>query len=457
MVRNNLNIGFILCQKMLAFLHKQKIMYIFSWNYIKEKWAHAGFQKYFQNTGWMFAAQIFSMVISFFATIIIARRLGPGNFGQLSYALSLISIFSILATLGIDSILYRDIIKYPEKKKDYLGSALTIKLIAGFITAVLVCIFAFFFGQSDVSKILIIILSGTFIFNAFQIINFEFQAQVKSKYPSIISCIVNLIINMLEVTIILTGKGVIYLAFVTLFGSILNAIFYWYFYEKKIEGKLFEWKFDKNIAKNLLIDSWPLIFANGFGLIYSRIDQVLIKNMLGASQVGIYSVAVILAEVWGFIPTIIVSSLFPAIINARKTSEKMYHERLKKLALLLLALAIIVSSVITLLAPFLIKLIYGPAFSGGIKILQIYVWASLGTFLGSLAYNYLLAENNKKLMVSMTFIPMAINIVLNVLWIPKYGIIGAAYATLISYSFGPLTLLLFKETRQKIKKIFIKI
>ncbi len=424
--------------------------------YIKAKWRDIGFQKYFQNTGWMFGAQIFSMVLSFFATIIIARRLGPGNFGQLSYALSFISIFSVLATLGIDSILYRELIKYPEKKKEYLGSALMIKLMAGFITAILVCIFAIFFAQDDVSKILIVILSGTFIFNAFQIINFEFQSQVKSKYPSIISSIVNFVINALEVTVILSGKGVIYLAFVTLFGSVLYAMLYWFFYEKKIEGKLFSWKFDGAIAKKLLIDSWPLIFTGAFCLIYARIDQVLIKNMLGAKPVGIYSVAVILAEVWGFVPTILVSSLFPAIINAKKTSEELYHARLKKLSYLLLALAIGISFVMTILSPFLIHLIYGPAFMGASVILQIYIWALVGTFLSTLTDTYLIAGNNRKVLVFRTFIPMIINVTLNILWIPRYGIIGSAYATLISYSLGPLALLLFKQTRHDMKRIFLK-
>jgi O-antigen/teichoic acid export membrane protein len=430
-------------------------MYRFSWSYIKEKWADAGFQKYFKNTGWLFAAQIFSMGASFIATIIIARKLGPGNFGQLSYAVSFISIFSILATLGIDNILYRDLIKHPEKKKEYLGTALTIKLIASFITAILVCIFAFYFGQDDVSKILIAILSIGLIFNAFQIINFEFQAQVKSKYPSIISCIANFTVNALEVMVILTGRGVIYLAIVATFGSILSAILYWYFYEKKIEGKLFSWKFDKNIAKNLLRDSWPLIFTGGFTLVYARIDQVLIKNMLGASQVGIYGVAVILAEVWNFIPGILVSSFFPAIINAKKTSEEIYYARLKKLSLLLLSLAIIISLSMTVLSSFFIHLIYGQAFMGASIILQIYVWSSVGTFLGVLASNYLITENNQKTLIFMTFIPMVINVILNIWWIPKYGIVGSAYATLISYSFGPLTLLLFKKTRGDIKKIFM--
>ncbi len=432
-------------------------MYIFSWSYIRNKWANAGFQRYFRNTGWMFAAQIFSMGVSFISTIIIARRLGPLNFGQLSYANSFISIFSILATLGIDYILYRDLIKNPEKRREYLGSAFIIKLVGGGITASIAVISSYFYSQDDVSRFLILILSGTFFFNAFQIINYEFQARVKSKYPSIISFIINFVINALEVIVILNGKGVIYLAFVALFGTVSYAILYVLFYERKLNEKILDWKFDKQITIELLKDSWPLIFTGTFSLIYARIDQVLIKNMLGASEVGIYSVAVTLAEVWGFIPSIIVLSLFPAVINAKKTSLESYHSRLRKLSFLLLTLAVIIASIVTTVAPFIIRLIYGPAFSDSIIILQIYVWACIGTFLTALASNYLITENYKKVIVFMTVIPMTVNIILNLLWIPKYGIAGSAYATLISYSLNPLILLFFKNTRKDLMKIFLNI
>ncbi len=423
-------------------------MYIFSRTYIKEKWAHVGFQRYFKNTGWMFTSRILCMIISFITTAFVARKLGPGNYGQLNYAISFIGIFSMLATLGIDGVLYRDLIKNPDKKNEYLGTALSIKLFAGFITAILVSISAIFFAQDDVSKILILILSVTFIFNSFQIINLEFQALAKSKYPSIISFLVTLILNILKILIIINGKGVIYLAFILLLESMLYAIFYWFVYEKKIEGKILEWRFDKLIAKNILLDSWPLIFTSAFVLIYSRIDQILIKNMLDAHSVGIYGSAVSISEVWNFIPVIIVTVFFPAIIYAKKTSEKIYYTRLKNISILLFTLSVIVAIITTIFAPLMIKIIYGDAFFGAIEILKIYVWSNIGMFFGILATNYLIAENRKKTLAFITFIPMMINVILNLIFIPKYGIVGSAYATLISYSMVPILLILLKEPRK---------
>ncbi len=233
----------------------------------------------------------------------------------------------------------------------------------------------------------------------------------------------------------------------------LYAIFYWFAYEKKIEGKILQWKFDKSIAITLLKDSWPIIFSGAFALIYSRIDQVLIKNMLDAHSVGIYGAGVAIVEAWYFLPNIIMSSLFPAIINAKISSVDIYRERLKKLSVFLFILALMISLLTSIFAPLIIKILYGSAFIGSVWILQIYIWSIIGSFLSNLATNYLVAENYRKISFFMNFLPMLMNIILNIIWIPIYGIAGAAFATLISYSFGPIILLFFKKTRDELIEI----
>lgn len=413
---------------------------------IGRTWNDVGFQRYFQNTGWLFGSRILTLIISFFATIFIARNLGPTNFGQLSYAVSFVSLFSVLATLGIDTIVYRDLIKNQDNKNSILGSALIIKIVASVIAAFLAIFSATFFAK-DVSTILIVILSGTFIFNSFQIINFQFQATSQSKYPAIITILVTVILNILKVAAIYFDKGVIYLSLILLLESILYALFFLFIYNKKFKHTLTKWSPSLPVIQSLLKDSWPLIFSGAFALIYSRIDQIFIKHILGAESVGIYDAAIRLAEVWYFIPGIIVTALFPAIINAKKTSEELYVKRIQKLALFLISFAVIVAGTVTLFASRIINILYGNEFMGGVIVLQIYVWAGVGVFLGTLAINYLITENYRKILFFISFLPMATNVALNILWIPVFGIAGAAYATLVSYLLTPLSLFFFKETR----------
>ncbi|MFA6226883.1 MAG: flippase [Candidatus Paceibacterota bacterium] len=423
-------------------------MQTLSWNYIVEKWKHVGFQKYFKNMSWMFLAKIGSMAVSLLATIYIARHLGPTNYGELSYAVSFVSIFSFIAVLGIDQVLYRDLIQYPEKRNLYMGSALGLRLGASILAIILCSTFALWFSPKDVSLFLIFLLSISFIFNSFNIISNEFQANVQSKYPSLLSLYVTIILNILKILVLVFGKGVIYLAFVLLLESIFYAVGLLY-YRTKLYKMISEWSFSKEVAKKILHDSWPLIFSSAFALIYSRIDQIMIKNMMDAKSVGLYDAAVRLSEVWYLVPNIIVSSMFPAIINAKKISEEIYYRRIKKLGLILLILSIIIAIPTTLLAELIIKIIFGPAFIGAVLILQIYIWSNISTSLNMLANYYLVAENYKKTLFFSSFLGMSINVILNIFLIPKYGMAGAAFATFISYSI-PFA---FIFTTSKIKKI----
>ncbi|MEI6490425.1 MAG: flippase [bacterium] len=415
--------------------------------YLKEKWAHTGFQRYFQNLGWMFFGRLASMVVSLIATIYIARNLGPSNYGELSYAVSFVSIFSFIAVLGIDQVLYRDLINFPDKRNQYMGSAFTLRIGASVIAVLLCGGFALWFSPKDISLFLIFLLSLGFIFNSFQIINYEFQANVQSKLPSLLSLYLAIILNILKILVVVFGKGVIYLAIVLLLESIFYAIGYLY-YRTKLYGMISEWKFDKEIAIKILKDSWPLIFASAFALIYARIDQVMIKNMMDAESVGFYDAAVRLCEVWYFIPSIILSSLFPAIINAKNTSEHIYYARIRKLAILLIGLSVIIALPVSLLAGFIIKVVFGKAFMGAVLVLQIYIWSNVATSINSVVNLYLVAENFKKMLLFSTFAGMATNVALNIYLIPKYGTAGAAFATLISYAIPCLSIFIIPKARK---------
>jgi O-antigen/teichoic acid export membrane protein len=142
------------------------------------------------------------------------------------------------------------------------------------------------------------------------------------------------------------------------------------------------------------------------------------------------------------------------VVNAKKTSEELYEKRLKKFIIALFGLSVGISILTMIFAPLIMGILYGAAFSGGIIVLQIYVWANVGIALNSIVFNYLITENYRKIILITSFIPMIINVILNLLWIPRYGIAGSAFATAISYSLAPLTILCFKQTREKMIKIF---
>jgi O-antigen/teichoic acid export membrane protein len=210
--------------------------------------------------------------------------------------------------------------------------------------------------------------------------------------------------------------------------------------------KLIRWKFSKALSTSLLKDSWPLMLTGIVVVIYMKIDQIMIKHMINEEAVGLYAVAVRLCEAWYFIPVTICNSLFPAIVNAKNVSLIIYNNRLQKLYDILAWISIAIAIPITIFSADIIRLLFGTDFLQAAPVLTVYIWAGVAVFLGVASSQYLITENFTKLAFSRSFIGMVVNVLLNLALIPKYGIIGAAYATLVSYSLATFSILFFRKT-----------
>ncbi|OGG85457.1 hypothetical protein A2392_00075 [Candidatus Kaiserbacteria bacterium RIFOXYB1_FULL_46_14] len=405
------------------------------------RWNSDGFKRYTANTSWALFSRVLSIVVAFFVTIYLVRYLGPENYGQLSYAVSFVGLFSIISTLGIDNILYRDLIRFPEKRNAYLGSALIIKLWAGSIAAALTIAIAFIFSQDDVSQLIILMLSGTFIFNAFNVVSYEFQANVAQKYISVITFIVVIVLNVLKLMVIFLGGGILYIGIILLFEAVLYAVLLIYIRIQHY-GSMLAWYFDKKIAVELLRDSWPFIFIAAFTTIYVRIDQVMLKPLVDSSAVGLYDAAVRIAEVWLFVPAIIASSLFPAIVNAKAIGQNEYKKRLILLAMFMVSIGVAIALPLSLFAEPLMVLLYGPAFAASATVFAVYVWAGVWASLDIVTRYFLIAENRRVLIFTTSFLTAALNVLLNFYLIPRFGIVGAAWSTFISYAILALPFIL---------------
>lgn len=407
-----------------------------------------GLWRYVHNTGWVFLGKFANMAVGFFSTLYIARSLGPTNFGELSYSLSFIALFSFIASLGIDSILYRELITKPDKKDTLLGTALRIKCIAGGLTALITITTAWLLSPPDVSLLIITVLSSTFILQIFGVISFEFGAAVNNKPISLLSFTVTLIINGLKILAIALGNGVLYLALIIVIETLLYALGYIYL-RNRTYGPLRNWRYDRATARQLIFDSWPFIFTSAFAVVYSRIDQVMLKHFVDATTVGIYDAAVRLTEMWYFIPSIIVGTIFPAIVNAKYSSHSAYRSRLISLAIVLIIITSLITIIISFFAKPIVLLIFGSAFIGTDTILHWYAWTLIPMTLSIVAQHFFLAENNRRLLFLLSSSGMIINVILNYIMIPQYQAWGAALATLISSAGAVLiTLLMYLFTKK---------
>lgn len=393
---------------------------------------HSGFMKYFKNTSWLFAEKILRMVVGLFVGIWVARYLGPEQFGLFSYAQSFVGLFTAIATLGLDGIVVRELVKDESRRDELIGTAFYLKLIGAIAVLIVLAIAIQFTSNDHYTNILVFIIASATIFQAFNVVDMYFQAKVLSKYVVYANIISLFISSIVKIVLILNDAPLIAFAWATLFDSVVLALGFIYYYIKNNSTfKIQNLKFSKATAVALLKDSWPLILSGIVISIYMKIDQVMIQEMIGSEAVGQYAAATRLSEAWYFIPMVVASSLFPAIINAKKQSEELYYARLQKLYDLMVWMAIAIALPMTFLSDWLINLLYGEQYSQAGTVLMIHIWTGVFVFLGVAFGKFLTTQNWTKKSFYRTLLGAILNIILNFILIPKYGINGAAIATLL--------------------------
>jgi len=385
------------------------------------------------NTGWLFAEKMVRMGVGLFVGVWVARFLGPEQFGYLSYALAFVSLFSAIAGLGLDGIVVRELVCDPARKDEILGTAFVLKILSGVLTFFTVLATIRLLRPTDsLTYWLVGISAGGMIFNAFDTFDFWFQSQVQSKYSVYAKSSAFLLISTVKVALILTKAPLIAFAGAgfaeIVIGSLGLVISY------RISGRyIHSWRSNVAIARRLLKDSWPLIFSGVAIMVYMRIDQVMIGEMVGSEEIGIYSVAVQLVEVWYFIPGIIVSSVFPSIVEAKEIGESIFYERLQKLYNFMAFIAYCIAIPVMFLAGWVINTLYGPAYGKAGAMLAVLIWSILFTNLGIARSTFLTAMNWTKVHFLTVGFGSVINIILNYLLIPRYGGFGAVIASCVAY------------------------
>ena len=387
------------------------------------------------------------MVVSLFVGIYVARYLGPERFGLLSYTLSFVFLFSSLASFGLDDILVRELVQNPEKRKDLLGSVFWLKVCGALVMGTAIALVLKYKVEDQQTYWMIALITFGFLFQATNVVDFYFQSQVQSKFAVRAQVIQLILTSLFKIYLVWAKAELVWFAFALMLDQAVVAVLFLLVYHWQIEWFPF-FSFRWIQAKKLMRDAWPLIFAGMVVSVYMKIDQVMLKEMLDTKAVGLYAAAVKLCEAWYFVPGVVAASLFPAIIEARKKSETLYNERVQKLYDLMVWTSVAVALPTTLLADWVILILYGANFQEAADILRIYIWAGVFVTLGIASSKWLVAENLQRYLFYGTALGALLNVGCNLWLIPIYGIKGAAFATLVAQgTVGFLSLSFFKKTR----------
>lgn len=392
----------------------------------------AGFKRYFANTFWLFADKGFRLLAGLVVGVWVARYLGPEEFGLLNYSISLVGLFITFATLGLDGVVVRELVRNPANENRITGTSFWLKLGGALLVLLILVVATVLSDQPQTEKWLVLWIGASVLGQSFNVIDYEFQSKVQSKFVVKASIVALVVASALKIGFILYGVSLVYFAVVIFVESVVLAAGLVWFYLKQ-GGRLSVWKFDAEVAKSLLKDSWPLIISGIVITLYLKIDQVMIKEMLGNTEVGWYAAAVRLSEIWYFIPIVISNSLYPAIVGSKEKSTKLYYDRLQKLYSLMVLIAVAIALPITFTSHLIIELLYGHEYREAAMVLMIHIWSAVFIFLLHASGKWLINENLTRNAFYRNLSGAVLNIGLNLYLIPKMGIVGSAIATLISY------------------------
>lgn len=406
---------------------------------------HSGLKKYLKNTSWVFIGKILRMVAGLFVGVWVARYLGPSQFGIISYVQSFVGLFSVIASLGLGGIVVRELVKDEDRSSELVGTSFVLKIIASFIVLGFIIIATQFTSNDQHTKKLIYIVAFSTLFQSLNVVEFYFQSKVISHY-TVYASLISLFLSVIAKILLLVNKATIEAFVWVIFWDTFifsSGCAYLYIRHRlnfplskcRIGKKYF--KFSFSAAKSLLKDSWPLILSSIVVAIYMKIDQVMIKVILDPAAVGQYAAAVRISESWYFIPLVITSSFFPAIVNAKKLSEELYYSRLQRLMNFMVWGAITIAIIVSFSSDFIINLLYGDQFYKASHVLMLHIWSGISVFFGVTFSKWMINENLQKYNLYIDGFGALLNICLNFIFIPVYGVVGAALATLLSY-FGSM-------------------
>ena len=408
---------------------------------------HSGFSKYFANTSWLLGERVLRMAVSLFVGIYVARYLGPERFGLLSYTLSFVLLFGSLASFGLDDILVRELVHRPEQRNNLLGTVFWLKVCGTAVMGTTIALVLQFKVEDQQTYWMIALITFGLLFQATNVVDFYFQSQVQSKFAVRAQAIQLILTSLFKIYLVWNQAELIWFAFALMLDQAVVAVLFLLVYHWKIGWFPF-FSFRWKQAKKLMRDAWPLIFAGMVVSVYMKIDQVMLKEMLDVKAVGVYAAAVKLCEAWYFLPTALIASLFPAVIEAKIKSKTLYDKRVQNLYDLMVWSSIAVALPTTLLADWVILILYGTDFQEAADVLRIYIWAGVFVTLGIASSKWLIAENLQRYLFLRTILGALLNVGFNLWLIPIYGIKGAAIATLVAQGTASfLSLSFFKKTR----------
>lgn len=388
--------------------------------------------KFSQNAFWLIAGRVYQMLTNLLVSLLMARYLGPSNYGLINYAASWTALFTSVCTLGINSILVNELLRGKDTEGTILGSAIGMRLASCVLSAVTIITLAAALNPEDPITIQVVaIYSGALLFQAFDTINYWYQAHMRSRVAATVAMVGYTAVTIYKVILLVTRQSVHWFAASHIVEYAVVAMLLVVFYcRHKDPGQ--HLRFSLKTGKELLSRSYHFILSGMMVAVYGQMDKIMLKSMLDDAAVGYYSAALSVCSVWPFVIAAVIDAAKPLILVEFSRNYEKYKKYLTVLYGAIIYVSVVAATLITLFSGWIIRLLYGEAYMAAQGALCIVTWYTAFSYLGVARSIWLVPHNQIRYEKYIAASGAAANLCLNAVLIPLWGINGAALATLLT-------------------------
>jgi len=401
------------------------------------------------NSAWLLLEKLILLGIEFLVVSFVARSLGDEQFGIYSFIVAFVALLSPFTVFGLSGVLVRYCIDTKGHTiASTLSSAIALRFFATFVVLIFVIVTLFYLDLGKEISIFIIGLACCEIFRSLNSVSSWFEANLKSKWTAKARVGAVSFSSLFKILGVFEGYGwsffIIVIGFEILFHSILLVMFFFRVSGERISLN----KINTRVSVELAVKGAPLLISSVGAIIYLKSDILMIKFMLGDNFAGTYSAATRISELAYVLPIIAMTSIFP-IMMQHKNSKKLENFTNRALSLLFYA-GLASSMFIFFYSKFIIEMLYGNMFEGSESVLVIHAFVLPIVFIRAYLSKWIILKEVYFFSLITQLSGAVTNIIGNYFLISRYGVNGAAIATLLSLFFASIIPLYFFSKTRKI-------
>lgn len=418
------------------------------------KWFHSALVRQFAaNSIWLTIARCAWILSAFTVGILVARKLGPHNYGIVSYTVAYVGMFSVIASLGVDSVVERDYILHPERRSRIMGNYFLFKLTTTLIMLAALAVSLCFMNDRRIAVFCAIVGAG-YISYPGNVVNLIFSAHVKNEYNAFSQLICCVCYNGLRLWAVLSSQALIVYVIAETILAGLGGLLCFIFYCLKC-GNPLHWSWKWKESATLIIPAIPLSLTAILSNIYARTDLLMLEHYEGPVSVGCYTIATRFTENWYLFTAIFGGVFSVAVISGFKTSPEEYRKQLHRYIFMLFYITFPPVLLSLIFGRLVIHILYGQAYMAAVPVFYIYVLTLISSAVLGGFNCHAINEHRLKTVAAVFCSGAAINVPMNMLLIQKIGMCGAALSSVISMPLGFILVLCFNaKGREDLRFVF---